>query len=74
MDEATSSLDIGTEKNIFDSISKLKSGMTIIFISHKLETLKNCDNIYYLKNGSIEVEGKYDKVIDHIGIENVNIK
>ena len=50
MDEATSSLDVDTEKNIVEQIGHLKDKKTIILISHKKSTLKYCDVIYEIKN------------------------
>ncbi|WP_338626141.1 ABC transporter ATP-binding protein [Selenomonas sp. TAMA-11512] len=43
LDEATSALDNETEKTITDTILKLKGGITIIAIAHRLTTLENCD-------------------------------
>lgn len=48
-DEATSSLDIKTEKNILNDIVKLKKNFTLVLVSHRLETLGFCDEIYDLK-------------------------
>ena len=44
-DEATSALDSKTEKEIMNLIYSLRKEKTIIFISHKLNTLKYCDKI-----------------------------
>ncbi|MDD5698326.1 MAG: ABC transporter ATP-binding protein [Victivallaceae bacterium] len=43
LDEATSSLDLENESRIYDSIARLHGKMTIIFITHRLETLKFAD-------------------------------
>ena len=51
LDEATSGLDYQTEDNILKTIKKLKK--TSIIVSHRLNTLKNCDKIYILKNKEI---------------------
>ena len=51
LDEATSGLDYQTEDNILKTIKKLKK--TSIIVSHRLNTLKNCDKIYLLKNKEI---------------------
>ena len=53
LDEATSSLDIETEKKVMDGINQLKGSMTIISISHRLSTVKDCDKIITLDNGKI---------------------
>lgn len=49
LDEATSALDIHNENKFLDLIYNLKKDITIIIISHKLRTLKFCDNIYKLE-------------------------
>jgi ATP-binding cassette, subfamily B, bacterial PglK len=49
LDEATSSLDVETEKKIIDEIFNKQINKTIIFVSHKKENLKYCDCIYEVK-------------------------
>ena len=56
MDEATSSLDVKTEDNIVEQINLLKKDRTIIIITHRLSTLKNCDYIYKISNKNIAKE------------------
>lgn len=51
LDEATSALDNDTEKNIMDTILKLKGKVTIISIAHRLSTLEHCDFKVKLDNG-----------------------
>lgn len=53
LDEATNGLDLKNEKEIMNLLQKLKKKVMIIFISHKLSILKNCDNVYLLKNKKI---------------------
>ena len=62
LDEATSALDMATEKIITRLICDLSSNKTIIFIAHRLATLKNCDRILYMEDGKIEAEGTFDKL------------
>jgi ABC-type bacteriocin/lantibiotic exporter with double-glycine peptidase domain len=50
-DEATSSLDTITEKNLMDAISSLCGSLTIIIVAHRLNTLKNCDFVIELEKG-----------------------
>ena len=52
-DEATSSLDPLTEKEVLKEIQSLKKYTTIIFISHKEDTLKNSDQRFFLKDGNL---------------------
>ena len=49
-DEATSSLDLETEKEILKEIYALKKEFTLIFISHRESSIKYCDRKYLIKN------------------------
>ena len=53
LDEATSALDNQTEKTIMDAVNNLSKNITIIQISHRLNTLKNCDVIFKLEKGHL---------------------
>lgn len=53
MDEATSALDIDTEEEIIHEIRNLKGKRTVIIVSHRLNTLVDCDIIYKLENGRL---------------------
>lgn len=63
LDEATSNLDSRTEKKIFDNLRKLS--ITLIIITHRIEAIKDCDRIYYLKDGVIVEEGKHQELINN---------
>ena len=54
LDEATSSLDIETERNVMEGINDLKGSITIISISHRLSTVEKCDKIISIKDGKIK--------------------
>ena len=56
LDEATSALDNDTEAAIMDSINRFKGKKTLIIIAHRLETIKKCDHVYRVENGSITKE------------------
>tara|TARA_B110000977_G_scaffold197165_1_gene279056 strand:+ start:1626 stop:3416 length:1791 start_codon:yes stop_codon:yes gene_type:complete len=64
LDEATSALDNQTEKIVMDAIKNLSKDITTILIAHRLNTVKKCDKIYLLKNGEIENEGTFEKLIN----------
>ena len=59
MDEATSSLDSETEREVIKEIWRLKEENTIIVISHRLTTLSGCDRIYTIDEGKIISESDY---------------
>ena len=67
-DEATSSLDIETEKAIVDCIENLDGKVTLIVITHRLQTLKNFKNIYFIKQGLITDHGSYKEIIENKNI------
>ena len=63
LDEATNALDYETETFIMKEIKNMDSIKTILIISHRLNTLKNCDKIYGFNNGRLtEVKG-YEHVV-----------
>ena len=68
MDEATSSLDNLTEKEIQDALDKLMNEKTKIIIAHRLSTIKNADTIYTIENGIIENQGNHDYLIKHSAV------
>ena len=63
LDEATSSLDNETEKDVMRTILELKSKCSIIIIAHRLSTIENCDNVYFLENGTIKDQGKLNDLL-----------
>tara|TARA_Y100000741_G_scaffold363442_1_gene351682 strand:+ start:200 stop:1996 length:1797 start_codon:yes stop_codon:yes gene_type:complete len=53
LDEATSALDTESEIMIKKSIDNLKGKLTVVIVAHRISTVKNCDKIIVMKNGSI---------------------
>lgn len=66
-DEATSSLDSETEKEIQKSIMSLHGVATIIIIAHRLSTIRNVDCIHVLENGAIVESGTYNELCQKNG-------
>lgn len=63
-DEATSSLDQETEKEITEAIDALSSeNKTMLIIAHRISTLKNCDRIIELEHGAIKKEYSYRELV-----------
>jgi len=56
-DEATSSLDVETEREVIAAIDRLKGVKTIIIITHKLNTVEGCDTIVFMESGTIVDKG-----------------
>ncbi len=67
LDEVTSNIDVINEKLIQESIIELSKNKTIIVITHRLNTIKNADNILVLKNGVLVESGKHDNLISRGG-------
>jgi len=63
LDEATSSLDSKSEKNIQEAINKIVKKTTIIVIAHRLSTILKADHIYVINHGRIAEEGNYEDLI-----------
>ncbi|MBW0434102.1 ABC transporter ATP-binding protein [Leptospira yasudae] len=53
LDEATSSLDVETEKGVMEAINALHGMKTIVIIAHRLSTLENCDVVFELRKGKL---------------------
>lgn len=57
-DEATSSLDSETEHEISESIRKISRSKTTIIIAHRLSTVRQCDRLVYMKDGTVvDIDG-----------------
>ena len=66
-DEATASVDPITERIIHQTIVELSMQSTVIVITHKLSIAKDADNIYVLKDGSIEESGTHTTLLKEKG-------
>ena len=74
LDEATSALDNITEKSVLDKLNNFGNNVTIIIITHRLTSIKNCDNIYIIDKGEIKAEGTFDKIEKENSLFNNRIK
>ena len=63
LDEATSALDNQTEQAVMDAINNLSKDITILMITHRLNTVKNCDIIYKIDNGRVKYYGGTHKMV-----------
>ena len=58
LDEPTSNLDLKTESKLFNNLYNLPK-ITMIVVAHRLSTIKNFDEIYYLENGEVVEKGTH---------------
>jgi ATP-binding cassette subfamily B protein len=67
LDEATSSVDTDTEKQIQDAIARLIKGRTTFAIAHRLSTLRNATRLVVLKDGKVVEVGAHEELIEKKG-------
>ncbi len=70
-DEATSNLDLITEKSLNNTIQNIvskKSDLITIIVAHRLSTVVNSDTIYVLEKGKIIEQGKHSKILSENGL------
>jgi ATP-binding cassette, subfamily B, bacterial MsbA len=67
LDEATSSLDVESERLVQDALENLMATRTTIVIAHRLSTIRKADRIVVLVNGAIAEEGRHDELLRRNG-------
>ena len=55
LDESTSAIDLKTEEKIINNINSLRD-KTVVIVSHRISTLKNCNKLIEIKNGNLEIK------------------
>jgi ABC-type multidrug transport system fused ATPase/permease subunit len=68
LDEATSSVDIGTERKIERALRLLLAGRTAFIIAHRLSTIRDADLIVVLEHGQIVEQGSHDELMERRGL------
>ena len=67
-DEATSSLDSQSEKNILAALYNISRNKTTLVIAHRLSTIVDADNILVLDNGKLKEQGAHQQLLEKGGI------
>ena len=63
LDEPTASLDPRAEHALFEALRELLAGRTVLFISHRLSTVRSADRIYVLHEGAVIEHGTHDELM-----------
>jgi ATP-binding cassette subfamily B protein len=64
LDEATASLDVGTEALVQEALDRLLEKRTAIIIAHRLSTIRNVDRILVLKRGQLVESGSHEELLE----------
>ena len=68
LDEATSSLDNVSERDVHSTFESMRGSMTAIIIAHRLSTIKNCDIIFVMDKGAIVEYGNHESLLANNGL------
>ena len=66
LDEPSSNLDLRTEDQLFKNFNKIKP-ITLVVVAHRLSTIKNFDEIYYMEKGEILEKGSHKSLLSRKG-------
>jgi len=64
LDDCLSAVDTHTENEILTHLAEVKQNKTTIIISHRISSIKNCDNIIILKDGQIAEQGSHEVLLN----------
>ena len=65
LDDSTSKLDMQTESSLMQNIKNNYPNMTLIIVAQKIASIKNCNRIYVMENGTFEISGDHDFLMNN---------
>lgn len=66
LDEATSNVDMSTEKRIKESMEVLRRGRTMVVVAHRLSSVLKADTIFFLHEGRLIAQGTHAQLYEHL--------
>lgn len=63
LDDSTSALDVGTEKKLLADIKQYYPDKTLLISAHRLSSVVDCDEILFMRDGSVEERGTFDELM-----------
>jgi len=73
LDEATSSLDIATERDVMQAVNALHGEKTILIVAHRLSTVEHCDSIVRLEHGEVVEVGSPKQLLNAYQVASVSL-
>ena len=67
LDEATSAVDVHTERRIQRALRRLCEGRTAIIIAHRLATIRDADRIVVIRHGQVQEQGAHRQLLEANG-------
>ena len=64
LDEATANIDTVTEQLLEEALKKLPSTTTKVIIAHRLNTIENADEIFFVNNGEVKLAGSFAQAVE----------
>src|SRR5699024_9507857 len=66
LDEATANIDTVTEQLLDKILKKRPKETTLVIIAHRLNTIKNADEIYFINSGEVTLAGSFNEAMDRL--------